>query len=288
MGHADYVYPGGVYVYDIRTLVAVLTERWFDVLAKEPLKTRFLATSVSDTTLRYLQRVITAFDTVPRLDYQRDLMTQVVDPNHPRGGYRRFKHAEYTALEVQLSPWQYTLTALIGIRLNALNITGVAKTHITTTGDRHRDIFISPYCVSTDTSRENLQYFLFMLESFTRMVRAVNAHCAFFYGYTISKDKDFTVSKMATDGERFYLFDFSDAIYHDEEIDVSDQRVNDVARELLQVYGLDIFSFDAKHYVTFDVLCFLHASRDYYVSADIKEHCSRETRRLANELRDPA
>lgn len=262
------------YVYDTRALVALLTELWYNAMSKEPLRTAFLAARVTDSTLQYVQRSIAAFNSLPRLSYERDLSTLIVDPNHHRGGYRQFKREEYTILEVQLTEWSYVTTAIIGARLNTLNISGVARTHVADTG--RENIFISPYCIPVDLSGEDMNYLLFALESFIRILRNVNRHSKFFYGYRSGN--------LGTDGKRFYLFDFTESIYSDGNVEVSQERENDLAKELDKEYGLDIFSFDSEHYIALDTLCFYRASQTDHSDPEVKEYCAREIQRLVTHL----
>lgn len=274
--HSDYVSGTKVYAYDARSLTARFFELWFNVLSKEPLKTAFLSIRTTDYTFKYIQWCIIAFKSLPRLSYERDLTVFVTDPKHREGGYRQFRRSEYAVLEATMKDYSYTLTAIIGDRLNSFNIPGVAKTYVSDTGDKERDIFISPYCENTDMSDVDMKYFLFIMASFVRIIRDINRRCKFFYGYR--------VENMAVGDGKFYLIDFTESIYKDNSIDVSDQRENMLAKEIAAAYGIDILSLDSKHYVSLDTLCFFHASQSYYVDSKIKEYCVGEIQRLVRDL----
>jgi len=261
------------YMYDSRALTGHEAELWYNVVSKEPLKSAFLATRVTDSTMQYAQKMIEIFDTLPRLGWERDITRWVSDSSHLKGGYRQFKRDIYDSPETaDQTKWSYTLSVIVASRLS--DTPGVVKVYIS--GDnRASGIFTTPLTIEVDLASRGLEYFLFALESFTRILRHINRQCKFFYGYRSSK--------FRTDGKRFYLFDFSESIYDDGDVDVSQERENQLAKELQSEYGLDIFSFASEHYIALDTLCF-HRASQHHPDSEVKEYCAREVRRMVTHL----
>ena len=165
----------------------------------------------------------------------------------------------FDSLQTRATTWTHTLTEIIGARLDALCIPGVCTS-------------TEKYIVA-EPLQDTLEYFLRMLARFTRILHDVNQRCALFYGYRHGK--------MTARG----LTDFSESMYSDDTLEITEQRTNNLAQDLWGAYAVDVLSLQTQHYTTLDMLCFMRESKEYYTDSRVKQYCTVEESRLVVILR---
>ncbi len=253
------------YIYDTYKLVATLSDLWYNVVSKEPFRGVFVALNdVTDSTLKYIQKVMRIDAQLPRLDEEKDLI--ILDSD----GYKAYR-PEYGHYTID-DDWSFVLTNIIAEKLNGLP--NVVSSYVT---EKNRDIWYKLIPYPVDLSGIDLKYFLGLVNYFHSILSNINRYCKFFYGYR--------QGKLISDEEKYYLFNFSESIFSDHQIDISHQRENGLAKELMDVYGIDVFEPGKESkYIDFDILCFFHASKNYYHNPEIKQRCEVEIKHILSSL----
>lgn len=267
---SEYVAYGDTkyYQYDTNAQIALLFELTFNVVSKEPFVGLFTKSDLtSNLFLGYIQKMILLGEQLGHLNEERDII-------RPDRGYK------YLSYDVD-TDWILLLTGIIGRELNKLHIPGLVKTFVTEKKDR---IWYDPEAYPANIAIGDLAFFMSLASWFRSVIYKINKHCKFFFGYRMNK--------LVNDEKGYYLRDFSESIYKVllpnkiDPIDISNQRPNELAKELIDKYRVFIFDLGMEeHYVDIDMLCFYHFSMDYFRDEKIKSHCQWKIEEILPRIR---